>query len=66
MSNAGDVSLSDESEVTLSSVAFAQDLSDNRWRPNASPGCPSRCEANITRLAVLDPAIDPLMLAKDC
>ena len=37
VSNAGDVSLTDESKVPVSSVVFAKALSDNGWRPDASP-----------------------------
>ena len=36
VSNFGVVSLTDEGEVFVFSVLFAQALSDNRWRPDAS------------------------------
>ena len=41
VSGTGVISLSDEGEVPVSFVVFAQVLSDNRWRPDASPGCGS-------------------------
>ena len=37
--NAGDVSLIEEGEVPLSSVAFARALFDSQWKPGASPVC---------------------------
>ena len=39
VNNAGDVSLIEEDEVPLSSVAFARALSDSQWKPDASPVC---------------------------
>ena len=37
--SAGDIFLSDEGEVPVSSVVFAQALSGNQWRLDASAGC---------------------------
>ena len=39
VSNAGDVSLTEEGEVPVSSVVFSQTRSDNRWRPDVFPRC---------------------------
>ena len=68
--SAGDVSLSDEGKMPVSSVVFAQASSDTQWNPmflqNVGLLCLSRYKPNTTRLAMLHSTMNPFVLAKDC